>query len=196
VYLLLQGRLGIELEVALASWFSVELIPQFVVVGESPLLGPSTRPDNVVQSSDGLGPLSGASIGGAFWLQGKPFKGYGLRLFLTNYGMRYEATDSLGLVDEATYLERRLTMMFTSVSRFGPFTIATGIGLGYQFPNESRCVFLLSNPIATDSEGCGKNVQLALARNPTRADIFDVNSTEIAGSIDIAMRLSLGVSFD
>jgi hypothetical protein len=200
VYALLQGRLGIELEVGLASWFSVELIPQFVVSEAPPMLSLAGRADNLTQHSDGLGPLSGASIGGAFWFNGKPFKGYGLRIFFTNYGMRYESSDSLGRIDQASYVERRLTAMFTSFNRFGPFTIATGIGLGMELNGTTRCVSPIGGRIVATDEPVGdcdsRDIELALDR-PTSGsfDRVDVNTAEF-NTVDIATRLSIGASFD
>jgi hypothetical protein len=200
VYALLQGRLGIELEVAPLDWLSIEVIPQFVVATQPPMLSLAGRADNLSQHSDGLGPLSGASLGVGFWLSGKAFKKYGIRVFMTNYGMRYQSDDDLGKIDEAAYVERRLTAMFTSVSRFGAFTIATGIGLGIEMNDTTRCIIDDGfGGFAAQSEPIGdcdsRDIELLLDRPSVGFDRIDVNTAEF-NTIDIATRLSLGVSFD
>jgi hypothetical protein len=204
VYALLQGRLGIEAEVGLLDWLSVEVIPQFVVNTGPPMLSLSGRADNLSQHSDGLGPLTGSSVGVAFWLSGRPFRRYGIRLFMTNYGMRYESQNDTGrVIDSASYVERRLTAMFTSVTRFGPFTIATGIGLGVELNGTTRCVTpdnsasgfsAQSSPVG----GCDKHNIEVLLDDPNlvaQPDKVDVNTAEW-GTIDLATRLSIGATFD
>jgi hypothetical protein len=167
--------------------------------GQPPALSLRERPDILHQQSDGLGALSGASIGVAAWFEGKPFRGYGLRLYLTNYGVTYETKDDQGDIDSASYVERRLALFFTSFNRFGPFTIGTGIGLGLELDNTTRCIG--SGPGTNEFRALdrafgdcdNRDILVSLRRDGT--DAVNVNTAEF-NSVDIATRLSLGVTID
>ena len=97
---LLEGRLGLELEVVAWKFISVELVPVFVANTEPPSFNFSGRDDPISQHSNGIGPISGASLGAGFWLSGTPLQGYVLRALLTNYGYTYEAKDGAGVFDQ------------------------------------------------------------------------------------------------
>jgi hypothetical protein len=174
---LLLGRLGVELELGIWKFISVELIPVFVTSGQPIALNYSRLDDNLTQHSRGVGPISGASLGVGFWIFGEPFSGYVIRLNFTNYAYKYEASDGEGVFDRVDYTERRVTTFFGSHSRFGPFTLAGGLGLGLELNQEERCG--LARAMVGDravvggrSSDCDGRQQIALDRNLTeRADL-------------------------
>lgn len=135
----------------MAAWkfISVETVPIFVVDNKPPLLNLGGIPDTLSQRSNGLGALAGASIGAGFWLNGKPFQGTVLRFYYTNYGYKYEAKDDIGTIDSVKHTERFLVGMLGSHSKWGPFTIATGIGLGVEMNRERRCVDATTGALVT-----------------------------------------------
>jgi hypothetical protein len=187
---LLAGRLGFELESGLWKFISVEVIPVFVVNEKPPLLNLSGIPDTLKQQSNGVGALAGASIGAGFWLNGKPFQGTVLRFYYTNYGYKYLAEDSGGKIDGVTHTERFLVGMIGSHSKWGPFTIASGIGLGVEMNREQRCY---DDSGAIQTKGCPDDeIQLRVRRAP------DETVTAVTGPfhpVYILGRLSLGVVF-
>lgn len=136
---LLLGRFGIELEMTAWKFISVELIPVFVTASEPLLLNYSRFDGTLTQHSRGIGPISGASLGVGFWLFGEPFSGYVIRLNFTNYAYTYRAADGGGTFDKLEITERRIAAFFGSHSRFGPFTIAGGFGLGFELNQNTRC---------------------------------------------------------
>ncbi len=136
---LLLGRLGIELEMGLWKFISVELIPLFVTSTEPLLLNYSRFDNTLTAESRGIGPISGASLGAGVWLMGEPFSGYVIRLNFTNYAYTYRAADGGGTFDRVEVTERRIALFFGSHSRFGPFTIAGGFGLGLELNQNERC---------------------------------------------------------
>lgn len=136
---LLQGRLGIELEATMWKFISIELVPILVTNTQPPALNYGSFDSALTQHSNGIGPFSGASLGAGFWLSGTPFSGYVLRLYVTNYGYDYQAKDAAGVFDKVSFTERRLVGFFGSHSRFGPFTLAGGLGLGYELNQQERC---------------------------------------------------------
>ncbi len=138
--LLLDGKLGIELEVALLKWMTVELVPVFVVNNQPPAFGYFTGPRGLKRESNGLGPLAGTSIDVGFWLQGKALKGNVLRVILTNYSYEYSAP-----LDRVTHVERHIYGFFGDHMRWGAFTIAGGIGLGVELNKQRRC-YVVANP--------------------------------------------------
>jgi hypothetical protein len=149
------------------------------------------RDDELTQHSNGWGPMSGASIGAGFWLMGKPFKGYVLRAIYTNYGYLYRTEDDLGTVDEVTHTERRLVFMFGSQSNFGPFSIAGGIGLGYELNQQERCYvgpYDTSPPQRSDCDG-----EFHLTLDRARDNLVNLNGW--AHPIYISARISLGFTF-
>jgi hypothetical protein len=185
---IIYGRLGIELEATVWKFITAEMVPIFVTSHQPPFLNLGSFPGNMYQASNGLGAMSGASIGAGFWLDGKPFRGTVLRLIYTNYGYRYTSkTDSGAVLDEATHTDRYLAVLIGSHSKWGPFTIASGIGLGVEMNRERRCIDPTTSAV---SSNCTK-------------DVFEIRLPQggvygIYGWLhpaDILFRLSLGFVF-
>jgi hypothetical protein len=194
--LIFYGHLNIELEVGLLKWLSVEIVPQFVTSETPPLASDfNDRYDAVKQASNGWGPLSGASIGAGFWLQGKPLEGYVLRAIFTNYGYSYQSYAANGVkVDDFSHTARVLMAMFGSNSTFGVFTVGGGIGLGVDANNQHRCYPAGARPYEAQSSGCD-TLQLALGTDPAgRVAGVGIVSSSIYPAV-IAVRISLGVTF-
>ena len=193
---LIEGRLGLELEVALWEIITLELVPVFVANETPPSFNFSGRDDPISQHSNGLGAMSGASLGVGFWLQGQPFRGYVLRAILTNYGYTYEASDRVGVFDRTTVTERRFVGFFGSYSRFGFFTIGGGIGIGYELNQSQRCFVNSVGGLTDAHSGCpdsGEH-QIRLDRDENDFAVADVNGA--LHPIYLEARLSLGVAFD
>lgn len=186
---LIAGRLGFEIESSVWKFISVELVPVFVVNSTPPAFNFAGRDDNLSQESNGLGALSGASIDAGFWLNGKPFKGYVLRLILTNYGYTYKSKDNAGPIDEVSHTERQLYGFFGSHAKWGFFTIAGGIGLGVELNRQQRC-FTTAGSATTDC-GSSKELDIKLDRNATK--IADLNGS--LHPVYLMARFSLGVVF-
>jgi len=192
---LLEGRLGLELEVVAWKFISVELVPVFVANSTPPSFNLSGRDDSISQESNGIGPISGASIGAGFWLSGEPLRGYVLRAVLTNYGYTYKASDSAGVFDHVNVTERRFFVYFGSHSRWGAFTIAGGIGLGYELNQQQRCFANDDIDLPTSSSAvCGNDGELRIALDPSADAQADLNGG--FHPIYLAARFSLGVAFD
>jgi hypothetical protein len=194
---LLLGRLGVELEGTLWKFLSVQITPIFVTA-QSPIALNYAGFDNpLTQHSNGIGPISGASIGVGAWLSGRPFYGYVIRLEYANYGYEYRASDSQGVFDKVQFTERRLIAFFGSHSRFGPFTFAGGFGLGYELHQVERCGLALvsngsdSGTIAGRSSDCNGKQQIALSRKTD--DRADLNGP--LHPVYFQARFSLGVVF-
>lgn len=187
---LLQGRLGFELEAEVWRFISVETIPIFVVDEQPPLLALRGIPDTLHQRSNGFGALAGASLGVGFWLDGKPFRGNVLRFYYTNYGLKYSAQNSNGVFDQVRHTERMLVGMFGSHSKWGPFTIATGIGLGVDMNRERRCVVDPSGTLGT--KDCSDDEILIQVEE--NADSY-VSVTSSTHPVYLLGRLSLGFVF-
>jgi hypothetical protein len=190
---ILEGRLGLELEVGLVKWMTIQAIPVFVTDDSPPLMNYSSYDVHLFQHSNGLGPISGASLGVNFWLSGKAFKNYAIQTGITNYAYEYESKDGDGeQVDSVKHTERQFYVMFGSVNRWGAFTLAGSIGLGYELNKETRCFTndALSPADHRDS-GCDE-IQLA-----TDKDVRGVASvTPFTYPWEILARFSLGVTID
>lgn len=184
---ILRGRLGLELEVGLLSFMSVELIPVFVTNSSNYLDGIRSP---LQQESNGLGALSGISIDAGFWLGGKPFKGYVLRAIYENYGYTYKVTDGTGAVaDRLSHTDRVLMGMLGSVSRIGVFTIAGGLGLGVDLNKEERCYVPGQDFVGSPTgRGCGN---LELSDGTSRYNVASFLYPAV-----LEFRFSLGVSID
>ena len=191
--LLIDGRLGIELESSVWKFISVELVPVFVVNGTPPTFNYfNGRKDQLSQHSNGLGALAGTSIDAGFWLNGKPFKGYVLRLIFTNYGYTYKTSDDAGTIDQVSHTERRLYGFFGSHAKWGFFTIAGGIGLGVELNKQKRCFPSTATSPADATSNCDqKGLDIALDRNLN--EIANLNGALYP--VDIMARFSLGVVF-
>ena len=193
--LIFEGKLGLELEVAVLKFMSVELVPVFVVNKEPIVFNFAGREDTISRESDGLGPLAGTSIGLGFWLGKRPLEGSVLRVIFTNYAYHYRATDAQGEFDDVPVVERQLFGYFGSHSKWGAFTMSGGFGLGWELHMEKRC-FRNDPPAYTPIvQGCPDGELLIktdriLTRNGP-ADIY--GGWE---AFRILFRLSLGVAFD
>ncbi len=193
---LIEGRLGFELEVGVLDFMTIEIVPVLVANSEPPSFNLSGRDDAISQASNGIGPIAGASIGVGFWPGGEPLRGYVIRVVLTNYGFTYNASDRLGIFDKVDFTERRLMAYFGSHTRFGFFTIAGGIGLGYELNQQQRC-YLGEN--TASRSGCSDDGEMHIALedpgmsngNPAVADLNGpLHPVYLEG------RLSIGVAFD
>jgi hypothetical protein len=190
---LLEGRLGLELEVGLLKFMTVELVPVFVVNDQPPSINFSGIDDVLYQHSNGLGALAGSSIDVGFWFSGKAFQGYVGRVILTNYGYTYETKDDTGKIDEVSHTERHLYGYLGSQSSWGAFTIAGGIGLGVELNKEQRC-FATNEVASAQTSGCEDDDEqlIALARDVSA--VADVNSP--FHPIQLMARFSLGIVID
>lgn len=193
---IIYGRLGLELEAAVWNILSVELVPVFVTSSQPPYMNLSSFPGTLEQKSNGLGAMSGASIGAGFWLSGKPFVGTVLRFYYTNYGYQYTSKYESGAVlDEVKHTERHLALFIGSHQKWGPFTIATGIGLGVEMNREKRCFDTNLIPSTT----CNKDVFDILIQDGTTSAGNPVrNPYSLNGGLHpvyFNIRLSLGFVF-
>jgi hypothetical protein len=192
---LIEGRLGIELEIGILKWLSVEAVPIFVVNEEPPTFNYASREGSLTQESNGLGPIAGSSLSAGFWLEGKALQGYVLRAILTNYGYTYKASDGDGVFDEVSHTERHFYGFIGSHSRWGAFTLAGGIGLGVELNKETRCFpsGATSSSQATRS-GCDDDqFDIALDRE---MDQPPGNLNSGFHPVQIMGRISLGVTID
>jgi hypothetical protein len=191
---LLAGRMGLELEVQVWKFITIESVPTFVVWQEPPSFNFVGRDTNLRQESHGIGALSGVSIGPSFWLEGKPFRGYVLRAVLTNYSYRYVAYDPAtgAEIDAAAHVERVLGGFFGSYSKIGIFTIGGGIGLGVELNRERRCFDDRWQP----TSNCPKE-EFLIALSPPNSYGFAVASPN-GGLYPVYLegRLSLGFVFE
>lgn len=185
---LIYGRLGLELEVAVWKFMSIEMVPVFVTNDHPPAMNLGSFPGNLYQDSNGIGAMSGTSIGAGFWLNGKPFDGTVLRFYYANYGYKYTTkTDAGALIDEATHTDRHLVGYLGSHHKWSFFTLATGIGVGVEMNRQRRC----SDPpfYTTIKTDCSKDVfELKLPGST-------VNIYDWLHPVYLSFRLSLGVVF-
>ena len=187
--LLLEGRLGLELETQVYKFVSVELVPVFVTTKSPPTLNYGSYSSQLRQSSNGVGAISGAALDAAFWFGGKPFRGYALRTGFSNYAYKYESSDNFGTIDTVSHTDRQFFVMLADQSRWGAFTIGGGIGLGYELNKQNRCFDDVTGQVK--SSGCPKDEQLIkLDRN---GSLYDLHS--FVYPFDLLVRFSLGVVF-
>jgi hypothetical protein len=194
---LLHGKLGFELEVGVLDFMSIELVPEFVVNEQPPSFNFfAGREDPLYRESDGIGPISGTSIGLGFWLEGKALHGYVLRAILTNYSYHYVARDAAGEFDNVSHVERHFYGFFGSNAVWGVFTLGGGIGLGVELNKETRC--FENDAAATPTRsGCPDSELLIKAdRNATAASGPLVDLSGGLGGVQILGRISLGVTID
>jgi hypothetical protein len=195
---LIYGRLGLELEVEVWEFITVETVPVFVANKHPPSFNMRAREDTLSQESNGWGPLAGASIGAGFWLTGKPFESYFLKAILTNYSYTYKTVDSNDdPLDEVNHVERRFMALFGSQSNFGPFSIVGGIGLSYELNQQERC---FPDPVTRLDEvrrdDCDGDFDIAL-EDPADTTgpllVYPLNGP--LHPIDLEVRFSLGFTF-
>jgi hypothetical protein len=192
---LIEGRLGVELEVAAWKFISVELVPVFVVNTEPPTFNFSGREDTVSQHSNGLGPVAGTSIGAGFWLGGRAFQGYVLRAVFTNYAFTYKASDRNGTFDQVDFTERRIMAFVGSYSSIGVFAIGGGVGLAYELNQQSRCFSGGSRIVASTACKDDDEQDILVERiNNGRVVVTDLNGG--LHPFYLEARISLGVVFD
>lgn len=190
---LLLGRLSVELEASLFKYLSVQLTPVFVTAQSPIAVNYSGLDDPLTQHSNGLGPLSGASLGVGVWPWGVPFKGYVFRVEFTNYGYTYRTSDAKGVIESRDFTERRVQLFIGSHSRFGAFTFAGGFGLGYELHQVDRCALSVASDgeIVGRSSDCHGKQQIALDRNAQEK--ADLNGP--LHPVYFIARFSLGVVF-
>jgi hypothetical protein len=190
---LLLGRLSVELEAAVWKFLSVQITPVFVLAKSPIAINYAGVDDPVTQRSNGIGPLSGISVGVGAWLWGEPFKGYVLRLEFTNYGYSYRSDDGEGRIDSVDFTERRLLLFIGSHSRFGAFTFAGGFGLGYELNQRTRCGLSTSSSDAVQARtnDCRGRQQIALDRGVQER--MDLNGP--LHPVYFLARFSIGVVF-
>lgn len=186
---LVWGELNLELEIQLWKIITFEVVPQFLTT-ESPLV----YGDILFKRSNGLGPISGTSLGVGFWLDGKPFKGTVLRALFRNYGYEYQ-TRRGGVPQDpedgswVSRTERQLIGFLGSASRWGAFTMAGGVGVGVELEDQRRC-WQTVNEVRTDT--CPHEEQ-ELALDNGKEETVDLNGA--LHPVVFMFRLSLGVSF-
>jgi len=190
--LLLEGKLGLELEVALWKFLSLEIVPLFIVNDEPPTFNLIGREENITRESNGLGALAGASFSAGFWLKGKPFEGYLLRAILTNHSLTYRVSDDRGVFDEASHTERHFYGFFGSYNRWGAFTLGGGFGLGVELNKEERCYRLNQMDMPVLSTDCDGEFAVKADRNVTQV----IPLTGPLHPVQYMFRLSLGIVID
>ncbi len=184
---LLEGRLGLELEVALSRILTLELVPVFVTAHSPPMLNYDTyEKSSLRQESNGWGPMSGAAIDAGIWFGGKPFRGYVLRAGFTNYAYTYTTTSPAN--DSVSHTSREFFALLGSHSRWGAFTLAGGLGLGYELNQQNRCFDDFGNATST----CDKD-QLLIKLNRDGTTVADLHG--YLYPFDLLVRFSLGVVF-
>jgi hypothetical protein len=179
---IIYGRLGFEFEVQIWDFLTFETVPMFVVNTEPPAFNLRGREDTISQHSNGIGALAGATVGLGFWLEGDDLEGSVLKVFLTNYSFKYEAsTAATGVFDSVDHVERRLYGFFGSYNVWGFFTLGGGIALGVELNKESRCAPASGVPCDDD--------ELQIKLEPT-GGAADLNGP--LHPVDLTARLSLG----
>jgi len=188
--MILEGRFAPQIEVGLWNFISVELVPLFFISSAPPLwdiYGINGRGAGLYRDSNGIGPLSGASLGAGIWLGGKPFRGLVLRPFITNYGTKYTSKTDGVVLDTVTFTERRLGLLFGSMNRFGPLALSFGIGLSYELNPSQRCELYDAGPrYEARSHNCGG--RMLIHTNSGDADLFGpLHPFAIEGRLAIAI---------
>lgn len=185
---LLEGRLGLEIESQLYKSLTLELVPVFVTTEQPPTLNYSSyEKSSLRQKSNGLGAISGAAIDAGVWFGGKPFQGYVFRAGFTNYAYTYESSfGSPTQHDSVSHTDRQFFAMIGSQNRWGPFTIAGGIGLAYELNKQNRCLDELYAETPCD----GDHLEIRLTQSGDKYDLHP-----FLYPFDLLARFSLGVVF-
>ena len=194
--LLIEGKLRIELEVALLKWLSFEMVPLFVVNEQPPSFGYFTGPNGIYRKSNGWGPLAGSSFDLGFWLEGKAMRGTVLRVIMTNYSYDYVAP-----TDSVAHVERQLFGFLGSQSRWGLFTISGGFGLGAELNPQRHCYYNALNAqgqiMSVPSDQCDQKA-LFLRTNPKNTRVEQLTLVDLNGGwggVQFMLSISLGVVF-
>jgi len=203
---LLQGRLGLELEVQLYKQLTLEVTPVFVTSESPPTFNFVGREDNLTQESNGLGPISGASVALGLWFERKPFKGTVLRAMLTNYGYTFKTTAGGQPLDQVDHTEREFIVFLGSYARWGAFTLGGNFGLGVALKRDQRC--FVANGTGTDvpgqsfdvsTDGCLDENEQHILIDPgdgTQDDpVLTANLNGGPFPVVVRLSISLGVSF-
>lgn len=195
---LIAGRLPIEMEVQplkALRFLTVQLVPIFVTWSSPPALNLQGREDNLTQHSNGLGPISGASIGLGFWLSGQPLKGYVLRASYSNYSYEYKTRDGEGdPLDRVTYVERRVLGEIGSYSRYGAFIIGGTLQIGAELNDKSRCVSVTnSGQIRPDAAPNCEDLQIVIDDTREGGEVVNLRSSLHPVVLDFTF--TLGVAF-
>lgn len=189
--MLLYGRMGLELEVELLEFLTVEAIPVFVTDSE-----PVLFPDDVTQESDGLGPMAGIGVDVGIWLSGDSFNGTVLRGGFSNYSYEYSSTFPVSATandtDSLTHSEQRISVLIGSHRTWSWFTIAGAFGLEYETNGQTRC-FGTNGAVISDCDD-GEVLLRLSAPGAAQQDFFNANSSLYPYSF--AFRFSLGVAID
>jgi hypothetical protein len=190
--------MGLELEVQVWKFITAEVVPIFVVWQQPPTFNWLGRDSSVHQESNGLGPISGASIGAGFWLEGKAFRGYVLKAILTDYGYKYVAKDDAGVIDHANQVERKLFGFFGSYSKIGIFTIGGGIGIGAELNRRRRCIAseATATSPAVPGTNCKDDFLIQIDRNPPLGQSSQANLRGFPYPVVLEGRISLGFVFE
>jgi hypothetical protein len=203
---LLEGRLGLELEVQLYKQLTLEVTPVFVTSESPPTFNFVGREDNLTQESNGLGPISGASVALGLWFERKPFKGTVLRAMLTNYGYTFKTTAGGQPLDQVDHTEREFIVFLGSYSRWGAFTLGGGLGLGVALKRHQRCFVgagtgtdVPGQAINVETENCPdddeQHILLDPVQNPATDPVVVANLNDFLFPVVLNFRISLGVSF-
>lgn len=185
---LIYGEVGLEAEVELWEFLSLELVPVFVVNDQPPAMNDF---DGVLsQHSNGIGALAGTSVGLGFWLDGEPMRGTVIRAILTNYGYTYRTEDDAGLIDEVSHTDRHVYGFIGSYRRWGFFTFGGGFGVGVELNERRRC-FTDADVGSTTSDCSDEQLRIALDRQVRKT--AGLNSS--IHPVQIMGRISLGVVF-
>ncbi len=112
-----------------------------------------------------------------------------LRVGFTNYAYTYDTKDSGVAIDSVSHTDREFFVMFGQHSRWGAFTIAGGIGLGYELNRQNRC---FKNGAET-SDCPNDETLIALDRTYTNGNSANLNG--FLYPFDLLARFSLGVVF-
>lgn len=203
---LLEGRLGLELEVQLYKQLTLEVTPVFVTSESPPTFNFVGREDNLTQESNGLGPISGTSVALGIWFERRPFKGTVLRGVLTNYAYTFKTTSGGQPLDQVNHTEREFLVFLASYSRWGAFTLGGGFGLGVALKREQRCFVadgtgtdLPGQAIQVKTDGCPDDAEQHILLDPVADPRLDpvvvANLNGFLFPVVLDARLSLGVSF-
>jgi hypothetical protein len=110
-----------------------------------------------------------------------------LRVGLSNYSYTYDTKDNGASVDSVSHTDREIFAMLGDHRRWGAFTIAGGIGLGYELNKQNRCFDALERPVSS----CPKDETLIFL---DKAGTY-TNLNSGLYPFDLLARFSLGVVF-
>ena len=191
---LLDGRFGLQLEVGIWKFLSVQMVPVWITNSTPPTLNYfGTYKGSLSQEGNVGGAFAGTSLELGFWLGGHALKGTVLRAVFEDYSVNYK-TDA----DSTAHTTRALLGMIGSASRFGAFTLNGDFGLGVDLNKEERCYkqsVSVAGVVSGDTPG-----------NPTGTGCGDLEVEDKAGNlyqvstwpypVVLEFRISLGIAID